>query len=298
MNYTLRQLQVFHAIATHGSITKAARHLHLTQPAVSLQFKSFAEQFDFPLIEYQGKKLVITPLGKEVRRHAQRILDQANSLKLMNESLKDQLTGTLLLSVVSTGKYVMPFFLTEFLEKYPSADLIMDVTNKSKVVEHLLENTVDFVLVSIIPSKPQVNKLELIKNELVLVGNKSTALKARNNLDQCRYLIRELGSATRQAMEEFMLEENIEPQRIIELTTNEAIKQSVIAGLGISLMPIIGIKTELEQGLVEIIPHKNLPITTEWNLVWRSNKQLSPVAQAFLEYIEEHLGALTSQFEH
>lgn len=298
MNYTLRQLQVFHAIATHGSITKAARHLHLTQPAVSLQFKSFAEQFDFPLIEYQGKKLVITPLGKEVRRHARRILDQANSLKLMNESLKDQLTGTLLLSVVSTGKYVMPFFLTEFLEKYPSADLIMDVTNKSKVVEHLLENTVDFVLVSIIPSKPQVNKLELIKNELVLVGNKSTALKARENLDQCRYLIRELGSATRQAMEEFMLIENIEPQRIIELTTNEAIKQSVIAGLGISLMPIIGIKTELEQGLVEVIPHKNLPITTEWNLVWRSNKQLSPVAQAFLEYIEEHLVALTSQFEH
>ena len=97
----------------------------------------------------------------------------------------------------------------------------MDVTNKSKVVEHLVENTVDFVLVSIIPSKPQVNKLELIKNELVLVGNKSTALKARKNLDQCRYLIRELGSATRQAMEEFMLVENIEPQRIIELTTNK-----------------------------------------------------------------------------
>lgn len=296
MNYTLRQLQVFRAIANHGSITKAARHLHLTQPAVSLQFKSFSEQFDFPLIEYQGKKLVITPLGKEVKIHAERILDQANALKLMNESLKEELTGTLLLSIVSTGKYVMPYLLGEFLEKYPATDLIMDVTNRSTVVDHLIDNNVDFALVSVVPSKPELNKLTLFENELVLVGNEVYAQRARKNLDNCRFLFRETGSATRHAMEEFIAKQDIKADRILELTTNEAIKQSVMAGLGISLMPKIGIKRELDQGLIHIIPHEALPMTTQWNLVWRKNKKLSPVASSYLEFLESRLSHFSSKF--
>ena len=296
MNYTLRQLQVFHAIATHGSITKAARHLHLTQPAVSLQFKSFSEQFDFPLIEYQGKKLIITPLGKEVKIHAERILDQANELKLMNESLKEELTGTLLLSIVSTGKYVMPFLLAEFLEKYPSTDLIMDVTNRSTVVDHLLDNSTDFALVSVVPSKPDLNALPLINNELILVGNEIYAQRARKNLDECRFLLRETGSATRLAMEEFISTNEIKADRILELTSNEAIKQSVMAGLGVSLMPKIGIKRELEQGLIHVIDHPALPMTTQWNLVWRKNKKLSPVAAGYLEFLESKLSHFTSKF--
>lgn len=296
MNYTLRQLQVFHAIATHGSITRAARHLHLTQPAVSLQFKSFSEQFDFPLIEYQGKKLVITPLGKEVRVHAERILDQANALKLMNESLKEELTGTLLLSVVSTGKYVMPYLLNEFLEKYPAADLIMDVTNRSTVVDHLLDNSVDFALVSVIPPKPELNTLTLFNNDLILVGNQAIAERASKDLNACRFLLRETGSATRFAMEEFLEKEDIQAQRLLELTSNEAIKQSVMAGLGISLMPKIGIKRELEQGIIHEIPHPSLPKTTQWNLVWRKNKKLSPVATAYLEFIQSELDHFTSKF--
>lgn len=296
MNYTLRQLQVFHAIATHGSITKAARHLHLTQPAVSLQFKSFSEQFDFPLIEYQGKTLVITPLGKEVRIHAEKILDQANELKLMNESLKEELTGTLLLSVVSTGKYVMPYLLAEFLEKFPSTDLIMDVTNRSTVVDHLIDNSVDFALVSVVPSKPELNNLPLIDNELLLVGNEIYAQRGRKNLDECRFLLRETGSATRLAMEAFLEKQNIKATRILELTSNEAIKQSVMAGLGISLMPRIGIKRELDAGLIHIIPHPALPLTTQWNIVWRKNKKLSPVASAYLEFLESKLSHFTSKF--
>jgi DNA-binding transcriptional LysR family regulator len=296
MNYTLRQLQVFHAIATHGSITKAARHLHLTQPAVSLQFKSFSEQFDFPLIEYQGKKLIITPLGKEVKIHAERILDQANELKLMNESLKEELTGTLLLSIVSTGKYVMPFLLAEFLEKHPSTDLIMDVTNKSTVVDHLLDNSTDFALVSVVPAKPDLNTLSLIDNELILVGNEIYAQRARKNLDECRFVLRETGSATRLAMEEFISNNKIKANRILELTSNEAVKQSVIAGLGVSLMPKIGIKRELEQGLIHVIDHPALPMTTQWNLVWRKNKKLSPVAAGYLAFLESKLSHFTSKF--
>ena len=296
MNYTLRQLQVFQAIANHGSITKAARHLHLTQPAVSLQFKSFAEQFDFPLIEYQGKKLKITPLGKEVKIHAERILDQANALKLMNQSLKEELTGTLLLSIVSTGKYVMPYLLAEFLNKYPETDLIMDVTNRSTVVDHLLDNSVDFALVTVVPSKPELNSIKLIDHDLVLVGNKTNSEKAKKNLNSCRFLFRETGSATRHAMEEFIAEENIAADRTLELTSNEAVKQSVMAGLGISLMPMIGIKREIKQGLIHAIPQKNLPKTTQWNLVWRKNKKLSPVASGYLKFLEDNLTHFTSKF--
>jgi DNA-binding transcriptional LysR family regulator len=289
MNYTLRQLQVFKSVGTLLSFTKAAEQLHLTQPAVSIQFKTFAQQFDFPLIEYQGKNLVLTELGKEVFQHVTRILDQTTALDLMNKSVKNKLYGTLTLSVVSTGKYIMPFLINEFIKQHPEVDLVMDVTNKTKVIESLENNTVDFALVSTLPKKLKVDQLELMPNDLYLVGNHEHAASLdKRALEEQTFLFRESGSATRGVMEKFLRGQNITPYKKVELTSNEAVKQSVVAGLGISVMPMIGMKRELDQGLLHIIEHDNLPITTRWRVLWRSNKEMSPVAIAFLEHLEQH----------
>ena len=298
MNYTFRQLEVYHAVGSLLSFTKAAAKLYLTQPAVSIQFKTFAQQFDFPLIEYRSKQMVLTELGTEVFQRVTQILDYTAALNTLNTSLKDKLTGTLTLSVVSTGKYIMPYLVKTFIDAHPDVDLVMDVDNRLKVIESLEKNSVDFSLVSVLPKNLAVETLELIGNELYLMGSPmQKKLWEQQNMGQMTYLFRERGSSTRSHMEKFLSMIRVKPNKKVELTSNETIKQSVIAGLGISVMPVIGIKRELNDGTVVIIPHTKLPIKTNWNLIWRQQKELSPVASAFLKHLEDHKESILKEFK-
>ena len=298
MNYTFRQLEVYHAVGSLLSFTKAAAKLYLTQPAVSIQFKTFAQQFDFPLIEYRSKQMVLTELGTEVFQRITQILDYTAALNTLNTSLKDKLTGTLTLSVVSTGKYIMPYLVKTFIDAHPDVDLVMDVDKRLKVIESLEKNSVDFSLVSVLPKNLPVETLELIGNELYLMGSPmQKKLWEQQNMGQMTYLFRERGSSTRSHMEKFLSMIRVKPNKKVELTSNETIKQSVIAGLGISVMPVIGIKRELNEGTVVIIPHPKLPIKTNWNLIWRQQKELSPVASAFLKHLEDHKESILKEFK-
>jgi LysR family transcriptional regulator, low CO2-responsive transcriptional regulator len=291
MHYTLHQLQIFLKISQTQSVTKAAEDLHLTQPAVSIQLKNFQDQFDIPLTEVVGRKIHITDFGKEIAEAAENILQQVASINFKTQAYKGQLTGRLRVSVVSTGKYVMPYFLSGFIKQHKGVELIMDVTNKSRVVESLEKNEVDFSLVSILPLHLSVKKIDLLENKLCLVGNKSTRLKkigtSKHVLEDLPLIFREQGSGTRQTMERFLEKNKLQVQRKLELTSNEAVKQAVLAGLGYSIMPLIGIKNELKHGDIKIIPIKGLPIKTIWRLIWLSGKNLSPVASAFLQYVEK-----------
>ena len=170
MNYTLNQLQVYLKITETESITKAANELHLTQPAVSIQLKNFQNQFDIPLTEIIGRKLYVTDFGKEVAESCKRILQEVQLLSYEMAKYKGNLTGKLRLSVVSTGKYVIPYFLDEFMKSHPALELQMDVTNKQQVIDALAQNKVDFAMVSIIPSELNVESFPLLKNQLFLVG--------------------------------------------------------------------------------------------------------------------------------
>ena len=204
---------------------------------------------------------------------------------------KGQLIGRLKISVVSTGKYVMPFFLSQFIQKNSGIELNMDVTNKNMVVESLENNEVDFALVSFLPSTKKYEKLDLLQNKLFLVGNGSSLLKkstsAKELFKDLPLIFREKGSGTRQAMELFLEKNNIPFLKKMELTSNEAVKQSLIAGLGYSIMPLIGIKNELQNKKLQIIPTKGLPIKSTWSLIWLKGKKLSPAATAFLEYLKK-----------
>lgn len=291
MNYTLNQLQIFLKVVQTVSVTKAAEELHLTQPAVSIQLKNFQDQFEIPLTEVVGRKLYITDFGKEIAVAAENIINQVHAINYKTLSYKGQLTGRLKISVVSTGKYVMPYFLADFMKQHPGIELLMDVTNKTKVIESLEANEVDLALVSILPPNLNVDKLDLLKNKLFLVGNtKSVFKKEFKTKDVFKYLrliFREKGSGTRQNMESFINRNNLEIVNKMELTSNEAVKQALLAGLGYSIMPLIGIRNELHNNELQIIPVKGLPITTTWSLIWLKGKKHSLVSSAFLEYLKK-----------
>jgi DNA-binding transcriptional LysR family regulator len=292
MNYTLHQLQVFLKVAQYQSITKAADDLFLTQPAVSIQLKNFQNQFDIPLTEVIGRQIYITDFGKEIAVAAEKILNEVNGINYKTQAYKGFIAGRLKISVVSTGKYVMPYFLSAFLRKNKEIELVMDVTNKHKVKQSLEQNEVDFSLVYVMPEKLAVNSEQLMENKLYLVVN-SKELETQkktgiNILTQLPLIYREPGSGTRQVVEQFIEKKQLNVRKKLELTSNEAVKQAVLAGLGCSIMPIIGIKNELKSKALQIIPVAGLPIESQWQFIWLKGKKLSPQAQAFLDYLQLH----------
>ena len=288
MHYTLHQLQIFLEISQSKSITKTAEKLHLTQPAVSIQLKNFQDQFSIPLTEVVGRKLFVTDFGMEIAEAAKKILDEVDAINYKTLSYKGKLSGKLKISLASTGKYVMPYFLSEFMKEHNGVELIMDVTNKTKVVRSMELNEVDFALVSVLPDKLNLKQIELMENQLFLVGKKPLKKipDKKALFEELPLIYREEGSATRNAMEQFIAKNNYPVRRKIELTSNEAVKQAVLAGLGFSIMPLIGIKNELQNQELQIIPVKGLPIKTKWRLIWLKPKKLSPAALAYLDFLE------------
>jgi len=293
MNYTLNQLQIFLKIVQTQSVTKASKELHLTQPAVSIQLKNFQNQFQIPLTEVFGRKIYITDFGREIAESAENIINQVYAINYKTMAYKGQLTGRLKISVVSTGKYVMPYFLSDFMREHNGIELLMDVTNKNKVLKSLENNEVDFALVSILPTTLNIEKLDLLQNKLYLVGNIDSklkkGLKAKDIFENLPLIFREKGSGTRQTMENFIESNNISVLKKMELSSNEAVKQALLAGLGYSIMPLIGIRNELHNKELQIIPVKGLPIKTTWRLVWLKGKKHTPVSLAFLEFLKKEM---------
>lgn len=291
MNYTLHQLQVFLKVSEKQSITKAAEELFLTQPAVSIQLKNFQDQFSMPLTEVVGRKLYVTDFGKEIAEAAQNILNEVHAINYRSLYYEGNLAGRLKISIVSTAKYVMPYFLSDFMRNNKGVELSMDVTNKAKVVQTLEANEVDFALVSVLPKLLKVHRVELMENKLYLVGGTKHEVGSTRSIhklfEKLPLIYREQGSATRMAMEGFIRKNKLPSPKKIELTSNEAVKQAVISGLGYSIMPLIGIKNELQNNDLQILSVKGLPISTTWNLIWLKEKKLSPAANAFLTHLSE-----------
>ena len=234
----------------------------------------------------------MTDFGKEIAKASRKILQETDLIQTTRSSYLGMLSGDLKISIVSTAKYIMPYFLTDFLKMHPQVKLTMDVTNKATVLEHLNENAVDFALVSVLPESLSIEKQELMSNKLYLVkkatGGKTLSNLKIEDLQNENFVFREKGSATRQAMEQFMRTNGITTNRQITLTSNEAVKQAVLAGLGYTVAPLIGIKNELLNGQLQIVNIKGLPINTTWNMIWLKGKSLTPVSAAFLRYIEQN----------
>lgn len=292
MDYTIHQLQILLKVIQTKSITKASEELFMTQPAVSIQLKNLQNQFDIPLTEVIGRQLYITDFGREIGIIAEQVIQELNNINYKTQAYNGIMTGKLSISAASTGKYVIPYFLSEFLGKHTGIDLVLDVTNKSRVVQSLKKNETDFALVSVVPGNLAIEEELLVENKLYLLGNKPVR-DEKNPL-----IYREEGSATRMAMETYFETYRGKQRKRMELTSNEAVKQAVIAGLGVSIMPLIGIRNELLNGQVHILEAEGLPLKTEWRLIWLKGKKLSPVSQAFLDFIrKEKQKILSENFE-
>lgn len=298
MHYTLHQLQVFLKVAQFKSITKASEELNMTQPAVSIQLKNLQDQFEIPLTEVVGRQLYVTDFGNEILEMAERIINEVYAINYKTMAFKGHLSGRLKISSVSTGKYIIPYFLTGFLKDQEGIELFLDVTNKSKVITSLQNNEVDFAFVSVLPEKLKVESIELMPNKLYVVGNTEQRFKKgvydKTIFETLPIIFREEGSGTRVVMEKFISKNNLPIHKKMELTSNEAVKQAVIAGLGYSIMPLIGIKNELLNKDLQIINVKGFPIESTWRLIWLKNKKLSPVASAFLNYIKNEKEKISS----
>ena len=299
MNYTLNQLQIFLKVVQTQSVTRAAEELHLTQPAVSIQLKNFQEQFDIPLTEVIGRRIYITAFGREVAESVENILEQVQAINFKTLTYRGQLSGRLTISTVSTGKYILPYFLSSFLTMHPGIELMMDVTNKNKVVDSFNSNEVDFALVSELPKTIQTDQLDILQNKLFFVGKTKIHLKKDQSLKDfftnLPLIYREQGSGTRKIMENFIERNNIRVTKKMELTSNEAVKQAILAGFGFSIMPLIGIKRELLNKELHIIPLPGLPIISTWQLIWLKGKKHGPISLSLIIHIEKEKDKIVNE---
>lgn len=293
MNYTLHQLKVFLKVSEHSSITKAAEELHLSQPAVSIQLKNFQDQFSESLTEVVGRQLYVTDFGKEIIIASQKII---NEVEVFNQKLSSygvQNTGKLRISMVPTGQYIMPHFLTGFSQENPELALKMEVNSKDEIIKRLEKNEIDFAFVSVAPQRLSLAHLTFMPNKLFLVGNYESELDATGTypskiLEEIDLIFRAPESATQQIVKRHIHEQKLAISKQIEFTSNDAIKQAVVAGLGYAIMPLVSIKNELALNQVKIIPIENFPLTSDWQLVWLKEKKLSRTAKAFLDSVRVH----------
>lgn len=303
MKYTFKQLEVFLKISQTKSVSKAAKLLYLSQPAVSTQLKNFQAQFNLPLTELVKRKLYLTEFGQEVAKDCEKILEDVQSLDRKALAYQGQLTGRLSISVVSTGKYLMPYFLKDFTDQHPAIELSMDVSNKAKVLENITKNEVDFSLIAHPLQDNSLDSLYLLDNKLFMFISSQRSVPDKCSLEalvnRFPFIYREEGSSTRQFMEMFIEGKQFSPSKQLELTSNEAVKQAVIAGLGCSILPLIGLVHELDRRRVKIVALRGLPILSEWRLIWRKGREHSPVAAAFLDYLKtERARVVEEYFNH
>jgi len=271
----------------------------MTQPAVSIQLKNLQDQFEIPLTEVVGRQLYVTDFGKEILEMAERIINEVYAINYKTMAFKGHLSGRLKICSVSTGKYIIPYFLSGFLKDQEGIELMLDVTNISKVITSLQNNEVDFAFVSLLPEKLKVDSIELMSNKLYVVGNTDQRFKNsfydKGIFEKLPIIFREEGSGTRVVMEKFISKNKLPISKKMELTSNEAVKQAVIAGLGYSIMPLIGIKNELLNKDLQIIKVNGFPIESTWRLIWLKNKKLSPVALAFLNYLKSEKEKISNE---
>lgn len=292
MHITLRQFRVFEAVARHLSFTQAARELHLSQPAVSMQVKQLEEQVGLPLYENVGKQIYLTEAGTEIFHYSRAISQLLEEAEEVIDELKGTHRGRLTISVASTANYFVPTLLGIFHERFPGVTVSLDVTNRETLLEQLSDNLVDLVVMGQPPRDMDLEAGIFLDNPLVVIAPPNHALAGQKGIPLKRleeevFLTRERGSGTRGAIERFFNQHGVRLTTGMEIASNEAIKQSVEAGLGLGLLSRHTLDMELALGKLVILDVEDFPITRHWYVMHRKGKRLSAVAQAFKQFLLE-----------
>ena len=287
---TLRQMQIFETVVRLGSYTRAAEELHLTQPTVSMQIKKLSETMGHTLLEQLGRHIQPTLAGQEVYKAARDILERMLLLGEATVELDNVVRGPLRIAVITTAKYFMPHLLGEFIARYPLVEPRLTVTNRSKVIERLKSNEDDLLIMGQVPENLDVEAHPFIDNKLVVVANTSHPLCRKKNislkeLSEQRFVVREAGSGTRMAVDRLLEEQSLKINPFMELGSSEAIKQAVMAGLGLSVLSRHNLRLELEAKQIAVLDVEGFPLVRSWYAVHFKNKQLSLVPKTFLNFL-------------
>ena len=286
MHLTFRQLQCFSAVATNLSYTKAAKELHLTQPAVSMQIRQLEQQAGLALTEQFGKQVHLTEAGQEVFRYARSILQQVDELDTILDRLKGLSGGRLRIAAISSANYFAPRLLGTFYERFPDVSVSMDVTNQTAVLQRVVDNEVDMAIMGQPPKESQVEAIPFMDNPLVIVAPPGHRLAKRKRislkeLEKEVFLIRESGSGTRGAMERFFRQNKLKLKIGMGMGSLSSIKQGVQANLGLGLLPRGAVRVEMDLGKLVELKVRGLPIQRHWYVVLHKGKRLSVAAEAF-----------------
>lgn len=297
LRLTLHQLHLLLATAREGSVSRAAEHLHLTQPTLSAQLRQLADQVGLPLYERVGRRLHLTEAGRVVAGTAARIEGELEQLEGQLAVLRGDRGGRLRLAVVSTAETFIPRLLGEFRRSRPAVEVSLVVLNRQAVVGRLLENLDDLYIMTKPPVEMPVTATPFLTNPLVLIAPPDHPLAGRPRLEVgdlagAEFVLREAGSGTRLAAEEFFAARGLFLKPRLELGSNEAVRQAVAGGLGISVLSAHALKPgPKEQGVV-VLPLAETPIASRWQVVHPAGKRLTPLAQAFFDFLQERAPGL------
>lgn len=287
---TLHQLKVFEAVARHNSFTRAAEELFLTQPTVSMQVKQLTRSVGLPLFDQVGKRLYLTEAGQQLLSASREIFDKLDQIEMTIADLKGLKQGKLRLAVITTAKYFVPRLLGPFCQKYPGIDIALQVTNHRGITERLGENLDDLYIVSQLPEGLNLSSYPVLENPLVVLATASHPLVGQKQipielLADEPFIMREPGSGTRKSVQELFDRHGVSVKVRLELGSNEAIKQAIAGGLGISVLSRHTLALEGATEQLAILDVQEFPIQNQWYVIYPKGKQLSIVAQAFFEYL-------------
>lgn len=288
---TLHQLKVFEATARNSSFTKAAEELFITQPTVSTQVKQLTKAVGLPLFEQIGKRLHLTEAGGALLATCQEIFERLDNFEMTIADLKGTRQGRLKLGVITTAKYFIPRLLGSFCQQYPGIDIALEVTNHQKLEERMLNNEDDLYIVSQPTEDIDLCWEPFAENPIVVIARKDHPLAGMPNIPITRlndepFIMRETGSGTRQAVQRLFTEHQVSVRTRLELGSNEAIKQAIAGGLGISALSKHTLISDA--GELTILDIQEFPIPRHWYVSYLAGKQLSIIAEAFREYLLLH----------
>ena len=297
---TLHQLKVFEATARHGSFTRAAEELYLTQPTVSIQVKQLTKAVGLPLFEQIGKRLFLTQAGQKLLSTCQEIFQGLDQFEMSIADIKGMKQGQLKLAVITTAKYFVPRLLGPFCKRYPGIDISLKVTNHQRLQESMAANEDDLYIISQTPTQPDLNVHPFLENPLIVLAPTGHPLARKKNipieaLNDEPFIMREPGSGTRMAVQKLFEEKDINVKVSLELGSNEAIKQAIAGGLGISVLSQHTIISEGTTGEFAILDVEGFPIERHWYVANLAGKQLSVVAETFLQFLLEESPAMAKR---
>ncbi len=293
MNLTLKQLRILEAIVEQRNYTEAAKVLFMTQPAVSMQVKQMEEQIGLPLFERDGKQVSPTEAGLELLYYARNIRQQLDEAAEVMEELKGLKRGKLHLTMASTANYFAPQLIAAFHHQYPAARVTLDVTNRTGLLNALDNNTTDMVIMGTPPDGHQLTGIPFLDNPLVVVAWPDHPLARQKSIRLSEvadedFIVRESDSGTRMATERYFAEHNLRLRPRMEMNRAEAIKQAVMAELGLGIVSLHTIEMELALKRLVILNVEDFPIMRQWHIVYRSGKRFAAIPDAFKSFVQQN----------